>query len=162
MKKIVPLIATILIACFSLQYKISAQEQIAPPSYDSGRANRQRLMQKYFLEELTISITAPTSWMNETRDNHGCRWKWRAQYFCGGVAHEPSDDQHHGWEEIFQRPWNQWVNPDSIPGMWGRIHIQETLDSGYLQWITTYNISQSYPAHYNPGPAEAVKINIKE
>lgn len=128
---------------------------------DTGKAQRQSLMQKYFLNEFTISITAPTHWMNETRDENGCRWQWRAQYFCGGVAHNPSDSEHYGWEEIFQRPWNQWVNPDSIPGMWGRRHIQETLDSGYLQWITTYNIGQSYPAHYQPNPFDAVKINIQ-
>ncbi len=136
-------------------------EEFNRPSFNSGNLTPRQHMKKLFQKEFTINVKATTSWMNETRDNNGCRWQWRPQYFCGGVAHELTDMEHQGWEEIFLRPYNKWVNPDSIPGMWGRRHIQETLDSGYLQWITTYNIGQSYPAHYQPNTQEAVLTNIK-
>ncbi len=132
----------------------------AGPVADTCASVRQAYAQNLLFSEFSIGVTAPTDWMNETRANHGCRWRWLAQYFCGGVAHG-EDDAHHGWEEIFQRPWNQWVNPDSIPGMWGRLRIEDAIDNGFMPWITMYNLSQSAPALYSPGPAQAAPYNAK-
>jgi hypothetical protein len=130
------------------------------PVADTGLAAREALKQQYLFGNVGIGLSAPTSWMNDTRSGHGCQWRWLAQYFSGGVAHG-DDPDHHGWDEVFQRPWNQWVNPDSIPGMWGRQRIEDAINSGYMPWITMYNLSQSAPANYQPGPPEAVATNIR-
>jgi hypothetical protein len=112
------------------------------------------------MTEFGIGLSAPTTWMNDTRTTHGCRWRWLAQYFSGGVGHG-NDPNHHGWDEVFLRPWNQWVNPDTIAGMWGRQRIQDAIDNGYMPWITMYNLSQSAPANYQPDPPTAVATNIR-
>ena len=123
---------------------------------DDGKAAREAIIEELLLQELNFGVTAPTEWMNETRDGHGTRWKWRAQYFSGGANHPDGG----GWHDVFYKPRNEWENPDNIPGMWGRKWIDATIAEGYLPWITTYNIGQSYPALYQPNAPEAVATNI--
>lgn len=125
---------------------------------DPGVAARQAILDT-LLEELNFGVSAPSEWMNETRDGHGTRWRWKAQYFSGGSNH-PDEIENRGWHDVFLRPWNEWVNPDRIPGMWGRLRIEDAIENGYMPWITSYNISQSYPALYQPNPPEAVATNI--
>ena len=126
---------------------------------DSAKAIRDAIIEELLLQELNFGVSAPPEWMNETRDGDGTRWRWRAQYFSGGANH-PDESDHRGWHDVFYRPYNEWENPDNIPGMWGRKWIEATIDAGYMPWITSYNIGQSYPALYQPGAAEAVATNI--
>jgi len=119
---------------------------------DTGVASRQAFMKQYMLGEFNIGISATTEWLNNTRDTNGCRWRWSAFYLAGGA--------HSGWDKVFYDPWNRWVNPDSVPGVYGRQQIQEALKNRYIPWITTYNLSQSKPAEYLPNPPAAVATNI--
>ncbi|MBW2528726.1 MAG: hypothetical protein JRI23_31415 [Deltaproteobacteria bacterium] len=126
---------------------------------DSAKAVREQIIDELLGQELNFGVSAPPEWMNETRDDHGTRWKWRAQYFSGGSNH-PDSSTNRGWHDVFLRPYNEWENPDQIPGMWGRKWIEATIAAGYMPWITTYNIGQSHPANYQPNAPEAVATNI--
>lgn len=108
-------------------------------------------MREKFLDHFMLGATAPVEWFNETRDKQGAKWDFRQQYFSGGAQK--------GWDVVFYEPYNKWVNPDKVKGVWGDKIIKECVDNGYIPWITMYNLAQSQPAEYKPGPAKATPVN---
>ncbi|MCZ7649239.1 MAG: hypothetical protein M5U26_28950 [Planctomycetota bacterium] len=119
---------------------------------DPGREARAKLRQG-LLDHFHFGICAPVEWCNETRDQNGAKWKFRQQYFSGGAAKDKS------WDSVFLNPWNKWVNPDKRKGVWAENFIKPTIENGYVPWITFYNLAQSNPADYKPGPAQAAPAN---
>jgi hypothetical protein len=122
---------------------------------DPGKATRQKLLHEKLLDHFNFGIDAPREWMNETRDKNGSHWDIKTFYFSGGAAKE------HSWDTVFLDPWNKWVNPNKERGVWGENCIKDALQGGYLPWITFYNLAQSNPADYKPGPAQATPTNAK-
>ncbi|MBI3831280.1 MAG: hypothetical protein HY291_17310 [Planctomycetes bacterium] len=118
---------------------------------DPGVEARKKLIREKFLDHFTLGTTAPIEWFNETRDKNGAKWDFRQQYFSGGAQK--------GWDIVFYEPYNKWVNPDKVKGVWGDKIIKECVDNGYIPWITMYNLAQSQPAEYKPGPAQATPRN---
>ncbi|GMV80980.1 MAG: hypothetical protein AMXMBFR7_21640 [Planctomycetota bacterium] len=121
---------------------------------DPGAETRKQLL-RGLLDSFHIGICAPVEWMNETRDQNGARWKFRQQYFSGGAAKEQT------WDTVFLNPWNKWVNPDKRRGVWGENFIKGSIEAGYVPWITYYNLAQSNPHDYKPGPAQSCPANAK-
>jgi len=125
---------------------------------DPGKAARQKLLRERILDHFCIGIEAPIEWMNETRDKFGARWDIRTAYFSGGADKEPPAAR--SWDSVF---WdNQWENPKKERGVWARkMFIKPTADNNYIAWITMYNLAQSNPSDYKPGPAQATPANAK-
>lgn len=123
------------------------------PAKDPGAETR-RALREEILQHFTLGVCAPVEWLKETAEQNGARWKFRQQYFSGGV-NKPDD----GWAMVFQNPWNKWVNPEKVKGVWGERWLKDTIDAGYVPWITYYNLAQSLPADYKPGPAKATPVN---
>jgi hypothetical protein len=122
---------------------------------DPGREVRRKLLREQVLDHFMLGIEAPIEWMNETRDKNGAKWDARIQYFSGGAAKN-------SWDTVFLEPWNKYVNPNKERGTWGeKMFIKPTVENGYMPWITFYNLAQSYPADYKPGPAQATPANAK-
>ena len=122
---------------------------------DPGRDARRKLLKEQVLDHFMLGIEAPIEWMNETREKNGARWDARIQYFSGGAAKN-------SWDTVFLEPWNKYVNPNKERGTWGeKMFIKPTVDAGYMPWITFYNLAQSLPADYKPGPAQATPANAK-
>ncbi|MCY3021133.1 MAG: hypothetical protein NTW87_19135 [Planctomycetota bacterium] len=128
------------------------------PNADPGKAARQRILRERILDHFCIGIEAPIEWMNETRDKFGARWDIRTAYFSGGADKEPPAAR--SWDSVF---WdNKWENPKKERGVWARkMFIKPCADNNYVGWITMYNLAQSNPANYQPGPAQATPTNAK-
>lgn len=140
-----------LMACILSAALLAMPSARASEPADPGVAARKKIMRERFLANFMLGTTAPIEWFNETRDKNGAKWDFRQQYFSGGAQK--------GWDIVFYEPYNKWVNPDKVKGVWGDKIIKECVDSGYVPWITMYNLAQSQPAEYKPGPAQATPRN---
>lgn len=136
---------------------LPAQAEAAPQA-DPGTAARQKILRERILDHFCIGVEAPVEWLNETRDKFGARWDIRTAYFSGGADKEPPAAR--SWDSVF---WdNRWENPKKERGVWARkMFIKPTADNNYVGWITMYNLAQSNPAGYKPGPAQATPANAK-
>jgi len=121
---------------------------------DANAAARKRLLHERLMDHFIFGIDAPTEWLNETRDKNGAKWDARVQYVSGGAAKS-------SWDTVFLDPWNKWVNPDKRRGVWAENFIKDTTANGYIAWLTFYNLAQSAPALYKPGPAQSTPVNAK-
>ena len=122
---------------------------------DPGVEARRRILEERILQHFTLGTNAPIEWFTETRDRNGARWDFRQQYFSGGAGKEKS------WDSVFLHPWNKWVNPDKVRGVWAENFIRPTVENGFIPWITFYNLAQSEPALYKPHPSKATQRNAK-
>ncbi|MCW8131950.1 MAG: hypothetical protein KIS92_16510 [Planctomycetota bacterium] len=121
------------------------------PTADPGVAARKKIMRERFLPYFMLGTTAPIEWFNETRDKNGAKWDFNQHYFSGGAQK--------GWDMVFYEPYNKWVNPDKVKGVWGDKILKSNIENNYIPWITMYNLAQSQPAEYKPGPAQATPRN---
>lgn len=106
---------------------------------DPGRDVRRRIMRERILDHFNLGVQAPVAWMNETRDKHGAKWDFSVAYLPGG-SNKPNTKDRRGW---------------FAGGMQGYIN------SGYVPWVTWYNLSQSLPANYEPNPPTATQRNMR-
>ena len=120
---------------------------------DPGVEHRKRILERRIFQYFTLGTTAPIDWFKETRDTNGCRWDFRQAYFSGGAQT--------GWDAVFWKPWNKWVNPKKVRGVFGERFIKDCVENGFIPWVTMYNLAQSKPAEYKPGPAKATPVNAR-
>lgn len=120
---------------------------------DPGVEARKKIIEERILQHFSLGTTAPIEWFVETRERNGCRWDFRQGYFSGGAQD--------GWDQVFLNPWNKWENPDKVPGTWGEKFIKASIAEGFIPWVTMYNLAQSAPANYKPGPSQATPVNAK-
>jgi len=121
---------------------------------DANAAARKKLLQDRLMNHFVFGVDAPLEWLNETRDKNGAKWDARVAYLSGGAAKD-------SWDTVFLNPWNKWVNPDKRRGVYADNFIKDSDANGYIAWITFYNLAQSAPALYKPGPAQATPANAK-
>ncbi len=135
-----------------------AADEIIPGVKDPGIETRQKLKEKFLFNYFSLGTTAPIEWFVETRNQNGCKWHFRQQYFSGGAGW---DGKKGSWDTVFLHNWNKWVNPEKRKGVWAEKFIEPTIKEGFIPWVTMYNLAQSYPADYKPGPAQACPVNAK-
>ncbi len=136
---------------------LAAAEAKAAKGADPGVATRKAFLRD-ILQYFNLGVCAPISYLDETRDKNGAKWMFRQQYVSGGAGWE---GKRQSWDTIFLYDWNKWVNPDKKTGVWLDNWVKETVANGFSPWITMYNLAQSYPADYKPGPAQATPANSK-
>ena len=131
--------------------------EIIPGVEDPGIEFRQKLKEKRLFDYFSLGATAPIEWFNETRQQNGAKWHFRQAYFSGGADW---DGIKASWDSVFLHNWNKWVNPDKRKGVWAEKFVKDSVENGFIPWITMYNIAQSNPADYKPGPAQATPVNM--
>lgn len=112
------------------------------PAKDPGAAARKKIFRDRFLDHFNLGVEAPASWVEETRAQNGCRWDCSVGYLSGGAA---------TGEKL------GWLNYGNSP----QKMVADARKAGLAQWFTFYNLAQSAPARYKPGPAEATPVNAK-
>ncbi len=124
---------------------------------DPGIAARKAHLENV-LQHFNLGVCASVEYLDETRDKNGAKWMFRQQYVSGGAGW---DDKRQTWDTVFLFDWNKYVNPDKKRGVWLDTWVKATVDHGYIPWITMYNLAQSFPADYKPGPPQATPANAK-
>lgn len=137
---------------------LAGVEEIVPGIEDPGIEFRQKLKEKFLFNYFALGTTAPIEWFTETRDNNGAKWHFKQAYFSGGAGW---DGKKGSWDTVFLHKWNKWVNPDKRKGVWAERFIEPAVKEGFIPWITMYNLAQSHPADYKPGPAKATPVNAR-
>lgn len=132
--------------------------EIVPGIEDPGIEIRQTLKEKHLFNYFALGTTAPKEWFLEAREQNGTKFHFRQAYFSGGAAW---DGIKGSWDSVFLHNWNKWVNPDKRKGVWAEKFITDSIEAKCIPWITMYNLAQSHPADYKPGPAKATPVNAK-
>ncbi len=108
---------------------------------DPAKPIREKLLREKLLDHFCIGLDAPNEWLDETRRVNGCNWDFKVAYVSGGVGRGAIS-------------WQKYVNfPE-----W---YINQCQSVGCGAWFTWYMLSQSLPADYKPGPAQASPANAK-
>ncbi|HYE08375.1 MAG TPA: hypothetical protein VEL07_22895 [Planctomycetota bacterium] len=147
-----PPLARIVLAAASLAAALAAGEERGDP----GVATRRRLLEERVLPHFAFGVGGPAEWIRETRDRHGCQWRFLAQYLSGGAGW---DGVKQTWDTVFLHDWDRWTNPERRRGVFAELAIRGALDAGCTPWLTFYNLAQSHPADYLPGPKDATPVN---
>jgi len=124
---------------FALLSLVQAQ---SAPSKNAAQEARKKLFRERFLDHFALGVEAPTEWITETREKNNCRWDCKVDYFSGGAI--PGE-----------KPF--WLNYGNSP----QKYVAEARKAGVVEWCTFYNLANSAPAKYKPGPAEATATNAK-
>jgi hypothetical protein len=119
----------------------AAERKPSGPPPDPGREARQRILHDKLLDHFCVGVDAPSDWLLETKQKNGCAWDFKVAYLSGGVGRGTIG-------------WQKWVN-------WPEWYVGQCRDAGVGAWITWYMLSQSLPADYKPGPAQAAPANAK-
>ena len=148
------------VICLCLVVVISAVSaaEIIPGVEDPGIEIRQKLKEKRLFDYFSLGTTAPPEWFAEVREKNGAKFHFRQAYFSGGAGW---DGKRGSWDTVFLHNWNKWVNPEKRKGVWAEKFIKPTVEQGMIPWITMYNLAQSHPADYKPGPAQATPVNAR-
>jgi hypothetical protein len=108
---------------------------------EEARAARQRTLRTVLLDHFCLGVEAPKEWQSEVRTANGARFDFTLGYLSTGVGHG-------------EVPWFfKWG------GMEARLNDAKALGMGC--WFTWYMLSQSAPANWKPGPAQASPANAK-
>ena len=132
--------------------------EIIPGIEDEGMEERAKLIDKYLFQYFTLGADAPIDWFVETRRDQGAKWDFRMQYLSCGAGW---DGKRQSWDTVFLHNWNRHVNPDKRRGVFGEIFIKQCVDNDFIPWLCFYNLAQSYPADYKPGPSQATPVNAR-
>ena len=69
--------------------------------------------------------------------------------------------QRSSWDSVFLHKWNKHVNPDKRKGVWAERFLRESAENNIIPWVCFYNLAQSHPADYKPGPGKSTPVNMK-
>jgi hypothetical protein len=105
-----------------------------------------------FKQHFDFGIEAPLSWLQDTQTNNGCNWDARAQYLSSGVHFTGGGAIDYTKTWFFNPAWNNG-------GHFITAYITECRQVNTVPWFTWYMLSQSDPANYSPGPAQAAPAN---
>jgi hypothetical protein len=108
---------------------------------EQARAARQQTLRTMLLDHFCLGVEAPTEWQAEVRKVNGARFDFTLGYLSTGVGHNDT-------------PWFL-----KYGGLEQRMVDAKTLGMGC--WFTWYMLSQSAPADWKPGPAQASPANAK-
>ncbi|HYE04494.1 MAG TPA: hypothetical protein VEL07_03135 [Planctomycetota bacterium] len=108
---------------------------------EEAKAIRQRILRDVLLDHFFFGLEAPREWHAEVRTQHGARFDFLNAYLSAGVGKGD--------------PWFFTYSP------FVSNRIAECGELGMGAWFTWYMLSQSMPADYKPGPAEAAPVNAR-
>ncbi len=108
---------------------------------DAAKRIRQQIMQAALLDHFSIGVEAPKAWHAEVRQQNGANFDFTVGYLSAGVGKDT--------------PWFFKF------GNYVEARILDAKALGMGVWFTWYMLSQSMPADYKPGPAQACPANAK-
>jgi hypothetical protein len=108
---------------------------------DAARAARQRILREALLDHFVVGVDASREWHAEVRQQNGARFDFWNSYMSGGVGHG--------------EPW--FFKYSNFP----EVRANDCRALGLGAWYTWYMLSQSAPADYKPGPAQAAPVNAR-
>jgi hypothetical protein len=108
---------------------------------DAARRMRQQIMLATLLDHFNIGVEAPKAWHADARATNGATFDFTVGYLSAGVGKDT--------------PWF-FKYGNSVEN-----RILDCKSLGMGVWFTWYMLSQSMPADYKPGPAQACPANAK-
>ena len=113
---------------------------------DPGAARRAQVITERLLQNFTLGIQAPASWIIETREQQGARWACMAGYLSH-VVDTPNDVE--GADVWFFKYGSL------------RQKFTDAQSAKVICWNTWYGLAEAPPAKYKPTPGEATPVNAK-
>jgi hypothetical protein len=111
-----------------------------------GLARRSKAIHDRLLQYFTIGMDATPEWLNETRDQFGCRFAAMSGYLSHIITTQGDLDGKDTWFFKYGALQQKFA---------------DCRTANVICWNTWYGMADAPPADYKPGPAQATPANAK-